>query len=824
MNRQQRRAAAKQGYEAVGSAAAAKISALFAAAVGRHQAGRFAEAESLYREVLAINPDHPESNHYLGVIASQLGRNEMAAALIGKAIALKGNDPAFHSNLGNALKGQGKLDEAIAAYRRALALKPDFADAHGNLGNALLDQGKSDEAIASYRRALAIRPSFAEAHNNLGNAFRDQGRADEATACYRRALALSPNFADAHSNLGNALMDRGALDEAAASYERAVSLKPEHAKAHYNLGNVLRDLGRREEATASYGRALNIKPDYFQAYNNLGATLKDQGKLDEAVACYQRALSIKPDYPEACNNLGNALKDQGKLEEAAAAYERALALNPADPAARNNLGNALKDQGRFAEAVASFEQALALKPVFAEARNNLGNVLKEQGRLEEALECYEQVLALKPDYSEAHSNLLMSQHYVGRISNGELLAAALRFGAQFTGKAPARRFANDRSPARRLRIGYVSGDFRQHPGGFLLARVLEAHDRAGFEIFCYANQTKVDDMTRRLQGAADHWRPILGLSNAEAADLILRDGIDILVDLSGHTAKNRLSLFALRPAPVQACWLGYFGTTGLGAMDYLIMDEAAVPQGEERWYSEALVRLPYGRFCYAPPDYAPAPVDPPALRRGYATFGSFNNIAKLGPEVVNLWADVLRAAPGSRLLLKWKALDDASARRRLGEAFAGAGVGEERLELRGFSRHADMLAEYGEIDIALDPFPFGGGLTSCEALWMGVPVVTLPGDRPASRQTIGFLRHVGLEDCVAATPADYVARAAALAADPGRLMGLRQALRPRMAASPLCDGAVFTPTLEAAFRQMWQRWREGESPAPFDAPPKPAVA
>ncbi len=633
-------------------------------------------------------------------------------------------------------------------------------------------------------------------------------------------MTLKPDFVDAHNNLGNVLRDQGRPAEAQAAYQRALALAPDLAAIHNNLGNALKDQSRADDAEAAFRQAIALNADYANAYNNLGVALAAQEKLDAAVAALLKALRLDPGYVNALYNLGNTYRLQDRWADAATAYERALTLKPDFVQAHNNLGAVREDQGRFAEAVASFEQALALKPVFAEARNNLGNVLKEQGRLEEALECYEQVLALKPDYSEAHSNLLMSQHYVGRISNGELLAAALRFGAQFTGTAPQRRFANDRSAARRLKIGYVSGDFRQHPGGFLLARVLEAHDRAGFEIFCYANQTKVDDMTRRLQGAADHWRPILGLSNAEAADLILRDGIDILVDLSGHTAKNRLSLFALRPAPVQACWLGYFGTTGLGAMDYLIMDEAAVPQGEERWYSEALVRLPYGRFCYAPPDYAPAPVDPPALRRGYATFGSFNNIAKLGPEVVNLWADVLRAAPGSRLLLKWKALDDASARRRLGEAFAGAGVGEERLELRGFSRHADMLAEYGEIDIALDPFPFGGGLTSCEALWMGVPVVTLPGDRPASRQTIGFLRHVGLEDCVAATPADYVARAAALAADPGRLMGLRQALRPRMAASPLCDGAIFTPTLEAAFRQMWQRWREGESPAPFDVTPE----
>jgi predicted O-linked N-acetylglucosamine transferase (SPINDLY family) len=815
MNRQQRRAAASQGVTTPGSSAA-KLSALLATAVARHQAGEFGEAESLYRQILALDPGHPDANHYLGVIATRFGRSDIAVKLIAKALARNSQDPTLHSNLGNALKDLGRLDEAVACYRRALALKPDFADAHGNLGNALADQGRQDEAIQSYERAIALKPSFTEAHNNLGNVLRDLGRLKEAGAAYRRALALKPDFADAHNNFGNVLMDQAALEEAAASYRRALDLRPDLATAHYNLGNILRDLDRRGEAIEAYKKAIALKADYFQAHNNLGATLKDLGRLEEAIGAYRQALAAKPDYVEAHNNLGNALKDEGKLDEAAAAYAQALALDPENAATRNNFGATLKAQGRLDEASEAYSQALALKPVFAEAHNNLGNVFKEQGRLEEAIQSYERALAVKPDFSEAHSNLLMSQHYLGRFSPGELLASAQRFGARFEGAAPQRIFANDRAPSRRLRIGYVSGDFRLHPGGFLLARVLESHDRGQVETFCYANQARADDMTRRLQASADHWRPILHLGDGEAAELVLSDGVDILVDLSGHTAKNRLPLFALRPAPVQMSWLGYFGTTGLGAMDYLVMDEAAAPRGETPWHSEALVRLPHGRFCYAPPDYAPAPVEPPALKRGGVTFGSFNNIAKIGRDVVALWADVLKATPNSRLLLKWQSLENESARRRLIEAFEAAGVSGERLALRGFSPHAQMLAEYGEVDIALDPFPFGGGLTSCEALWMGVPVVTLPGDRPASRQTIGFLRHVGLDECIAGSPADYAARATALAADVERLAALRRALRPRMAASPLCDGAVFTPTLEAAFRRMWQRWSAGQAPAPFD--------
>jgi predicted O-linked N-acetylglucosamine transferase (SPINDLY family) len=788
VNRNQRRAAAKQNREASprklpeDSAASESASSLFATAVARHRSSRFAEAEALYRRVLALAPDHAESYHLLGVLAHQLGRGDAALALISKAISLKGDDPAFHGNLGNVLRAQGKLDESVAAYRRALALNPDFADAFGNLGNALKDQGKSEEAIASYRRALALKPDFADAHNNLGVALKDQGEQDEAIASYRKALALRPDFADAHNNLGVALKDQGKRDEAEACYRLALDFEPNLVSAQYNLGNVLKERGKLEEAVPAYRRALQLRPDLANAHNNLGNALRDQGKPEEAAACYRRVLALRPDLADAHNNLGAALKDLGKLDEATSALR----------------------------------QALALRPAFAEAFGNLGNVLKEQGRLDEALVLYERALELKPDFAEAHSNLVMSQHYQDRISNAELLAAALRFGRRFEEAAPARNFSNDGTGARRLRIGYVSGDFRRHPVGYFLAGVLAAHDPAAVEVFCYANQVKTDDMTLRLREAADHWRGVAGLSDADAAALVMKDGVDILIDLAGHTAKNRLPLFALRAAPVQVSWLGYFGTTGLGAMDYLLMDEWAAPAGAERWCAEALVRLPHGRFCYAPPDYAPEVADSPALRNGHVTFGSFNNVVKIGPDVVRLWAAVLAAAARARLMLKWKSLDDENERRRLREAFTAAGVDPARLELRGFSPHREMLAEYGDIDVALDPFPFGGGLTSCEALWMGVPVVTLPGDRPASRQTVGFLDLLGLSDCVATSPADYVARCIALAADHLRLADLRRSIRARMMASPLCDGPLFARALEAAYREMWRRWTAGLAAAPFD--------
>ena len=352
-------------------------------------------------------------------------------------------------------------------------------------------------------------------------------------------------------------------------------------------------------------------------------------------------------YAEAFNNRGSALLALGDAAYALESFDHALALSPTYAEALFNRGNALIELKRYEAAIASYGRALAVKPGYAKALNNRGNALKDQGRLEAGAASYRRALAVKPDYADAHSNLLFAQQYMDRYSEADLLAEARRYGEAFVGKEILKTFGNDRKSTRRLRIGYVSGDFHSHPVGFFSARVVEAHNRVAVEVFCYSNDTKIDHMTERFRAAADHWRTIADLSDDDASALIAADRIDILVDLSGHTGRNRLPLFALRAAPVQASWLGYPGTTGLRAIDYLIMDEYAVLSREEGYYAEAIVRLPYGRFCYSPPDYAPPPVDPPLMRRNAVTFGSFNNISKIGPKVIELWAAILRATPDS---------------------------------------------------------------------------------------------------------------------------------------------------------------------------------
>ena len=643
---------------------------------------------------------------------------------------------------GNALAMQGRMDQAIVHYERALALKPDHAEAHTNLGNALAMQGRMDQAIAHYERALALKPDYAEAHYNLGNTFRAQGRMDQAIAHYQRVVMLRPTFAEAHYNLGNAFRVQGRTDQAVMHYERALSLRPDNAEIH----------------------------------NNLGLALAMQDQMDQAIAHYERALVLKPDYAEAHNNVGNAFRAQGKLEQAIFHYERALAM----------------------------------KSDHALAHHNLGSVLALQGRMDQAITHYERALSLWPDNVVTHDSLLLTLNYLPNQNPLAVYAAHRDFARRWEAPLSAliQPHANDRSPTRRLRIGYVSCDFRQHSVGYFFEPVLAHHDHDRFEIFCYANQLQEDEVTGRLKSYADHWRRLVGLSDEQAADRIRDDQIDILVDLNGHTGHNRLLVFARKPAPLQVTWLGYPNTTGLSAMDYRLTDGFADPPGmTEHLHSEKLLRLPACFSCYQAPQEAPEVSALPAREKGHVTFGSFNNLAKITREVMAVWARILLATPGSRLTLKNPALGEITAQQMVRKAFTELGIVPERLELLGHDPSTSAhLERYHGIDIGLDSFPYNGTTTTCEALWMGVPVVTLAGRTHAGRVGASLLSNLGLTEFIAHTPEEYVEIAARLAGDMKHLSTLRTELRPRMAASPLTDGRRFTKHLEHAYRGMWEEW------------------
>ncbi len=784
------------------------VSPVLATAHRHHQAGELCQALHLYQEILQEDPENAAVWCLAAEASQALGRRDEAAAGYQESLVRHPDNSVAHNNLGIVLMEQGQLDEAIAAYRRALALQPVYPEACNNLGIALMDQGKLEEAIVSYRRALQLRPDYAEAWNNLGNAQVRLHQFEEAVASYRRAIQLKPDYLLAQANLGIELRRLGRLEEAAAVYQQALSCHPGHVPFHLELGVVLLEQGKLSEAVACFRQVLLLNPDHAEAYNNLGIVRLNQGHRAEAVALFCQAIYLKPDYPEAHNNLGNALANQGKAEEAAATYRQAIALRPDYAEAHHNLGLVLASQGKVDEALASYEEAVRIRP-YAEALNNLANTCKDQGRLDEAIACYRQAVATKPQEASIHSNLLYALLYSARSRPEDIFAEQQAWTRQHgSGLASASQcHAGTADPERRLRIGYVSPDFREHVMGRFSEAVVRSHDRERFEVFCYADVSRPDALTRRIQVSADQWRPLTGLSDDRAADLIRQDRIDILIDLAGHTGGNRLRLFARKPAPIQMTHFGYIGTTGLETIDYRLTDAHTDPPGlTEAYFTEKLLRLPEVLWCYPPP---PSPeVGPlPAVQAGRVTFGSFNNLCKVTEEIIALWAQILTALPEARMVLlagAGRAGDE-----RVRSAFARGGIGPDRVTLLGRQSRDAYFQLYQGVDVCLDTFPFSGCNTTADALWMGVPVVTLAGPTCVSRQGVATLVHAGLGQLVTESAAAYVETAIGLARDISWLRELRSGLRERIKRSPLLDVPGFTHHLEEAYRWAWRQWCAG---------------
>ncbi len=743
------------------SAARKNPNAVIAEAVSLHRTGRLEQALALYQHVLVQEPAHADGLHLSGLVFHGANRTVIAAALIRRALAVSPAHDTYLLNLATVLAGR-------------------------------------PEERAAWKAAIAASPANQTAYSALGYAWHRAGRPGDMAAAMAAAARLDPVNASLQGDFGGALMMAARRDDAATALIRAICLDPSRVQPYSNLGIIHKDRQNPQGAAKAYSLALRLQPDFAEAHSNLGFSLLTLAKPRESAEACRRAIVSHPGFAAAYCNLGNALLTLHPARSAAAS-RTACILDPRHAEARNNLGIALKDLGRITEARAAYTGALVLKPDYAEAFNNLGNLYKDQAHHKKSVAAYRAALRVRPSFPDAHSNLICGLHYHSGSDRASLFREASLFAVQLPSKQRIPRDISQEADRRPLRIGYVSGDLHTHPVGFFLLPVLANHSARAVETFCYSNRLLADDMTGQLRRHANHWRIIAGLPDNEAADVIRADAIDILIDLSGHTAYNRLPLFALRPAPIQASWLGYWNTTGLPQIDYLVTDETTVPEQEERWYSETVRRLPATRFCYDPPVYAP---EPAIIEDRPITFGSFNNLAKIASGSLDLWSRLLHAAPEARLLMKWKTLADANVRAQLLAAFEARGIPQARLVLRSASPHADMLREYGEIDVALDPFPFSGGLTSCEALWMGVPVMTLPGEAPQSRQTAAFLKAIGHPEWIATSPDDFIARTVALAAAGTRATGPRRELRARMAASPLCDGPALARNLEALYLSM----------------------
>jgi len=748
------------------------IDQAMALAIAHCNGGRLKEAESICRQILTVAPRHAPALHLLGVIAHQAGRSDLAAELIAKAVQEDPSCADYVCNLGEAYRRVGRLDDAVDACRRAVALAPADSRAQLNLGAALYDRGDFDEAMNACRAAIALKADFAEAHNQLGMV----------------------------------LDERGEFGEAVAAYRVAIRLRPDYAQAHNNLGIALKRLGRLDDAVTAFNKAIELVPDYARAYSNLGSVLRDQGRLDEAIASCRRAAQLEPNSSEAFSNLGQALRDTGQLEQAEAACRSAIRLEPKKPAPYINLGNALREMGRLDEAVDAYRNAIEMDPKTTLAYSNLGVALKEQGLPDEAVRVLRRAIEIDPLCIDAHSNLVFSLYFLPGCDPETIVAEHREWDRRHAQQVADRILPhrNERSSDRRLRIGYVSADLRMHAAGRFLLPLLESHDRERFEIFAYSQAAMEDEFSGRLRAHTDGWRRVVGQSDDQAAEQIREDRIDILVDLSLHSAGNRLGVFARKPAPVQVSYLGYAGTTGLSAMDYRLTDPYLDPPGmNDSYYVERSIRLPETYWCYWPA-CAEIPVSelPAGEGRG-VTFGSLNGFGKMNAQVLELWARLLLEVPKSRLVLH---ATEGNHRQRVIQVLENAGVDPQRLSFAGRVPTPDYYRQYHNIDIALDPFPYSGGTTNCDALWMGVPMVSLYGRLATARGGLSLLSNLGLGRLAVRSPEDFLKTAITLAGDVPELARLRATLRERMQASVLMDARRFAGRVEQAYRQMWLEW------------------
>ncbi|HTU26020.1 MAG TPA: tetratricopeptide repeat protein [Pirellulales bacterium] len=703
-----------------------------------------------------------------------------------------------------ALFRQGQLAAAETACRAIVAEAPQHFEALRLLAEVLSRQQRIEEALPFLRQAATLRPGDIAAQGSLAVALSRLGQLDEAISRLTQLAELGPRSYHVHYNLGLTLAQAGRLQEAAPALERACQFDPSQGPIFACLGAVYRDLGKTEQAIRTLREAVRLTPDDSAAWYSLGKTYLQAADFAGAIEPLREAVRLRPAAAETRIDLGIALLRSRQPEAAMTEFGEAVRLAPGLALAHHNLANLLIETGGSVdEAEAAYRESLRLDPDFFSGHLNLGSLLADKGEVEAATAEYQQALRIRPDPSVA-SNVLLMMHYLPGVTSQGLLAAHRQYDRQYAQPLrPKNAPPSARGRRERLRIGFLSPDLACHPVGFFLIPLLEhlPHDLA--EATCYSDRSRKDAITRRL-AAASRWRDVKPLEDERLYELIREDQIDILFDLAGHTAHNRLPLFVRRPAPMQITWAGYVGTTGMAEMDYLLADRHHTPPGVEPLYTERILRMPHGYICYEPPAYAP-PVGPlPAASNGFVTFGSFNNPRKMSGSTLCAWAKILQRLPDSRLVLKYHRFDSASVARRIREAFADQGIDDSRLDLQGKSPHDALFAQYNRIDIALDPMPYCGGLTTCEAAWMGVPVVTCPGETFASRHSLSHLSTVGVTELVADDEHDYVERAVALAGDLPRLALLRASLRERMAASKLCDAETFAADFVQRLREAWE--------------------
>jgi protein O-GlcNAc transferase len=820
-------------------------------AISAYKAGNLIEAEKICQQIISAKHDFFDALHLLAFVQASLGKNNLALASYDRALALRPDHADALNNRGNTLKELKRLDEALASYDRALTVRPDDAKALNNRGATLHELKRLDEALASYDRALALRPDHAEALNNRGAILHELRRPDEALASYDRALTVRPDYAEALNNRGNALKELRRHDEALASYDRALTVRPDDAKAFNNRGVTLQELRRHDEALASYDRAVALRPDYAEALNNRGATLQELKRLDEALASYDRALSVRPDHADALNNRGNVLRELKRHDEALASYDRALAVRPDDADALYNRGSALHELKRLDEALASYDRALCVRPEYAEALHNRGNVLRELRRLDEALASYDCALAANADHPYAFSGAAdcvmklcdwdrrtrfvtdVKAHVSGKKS---IISPYVLLG--YSGDPAlqlqcAKGYLQDKIPVLpqplwkgsifhhdKIRIAYVSADFRSHNVAYLSAELFELHDRKRFEVIGVSiARDDHSEIRARLVKAFDEFHDIRSASDRDAAKLLNDRHFDIAVDMTGYTRDSRPGIFAHRPVPIQVNYMGFPATMGADFIDYIIADAMVLPVEQKTFYTEKAAYLP---DCYQVNDTKRKIAERTPTRREMGlpehafVFCCFNNNWKITPAIFDIWTRLLHQVEGSVL---WLLRDNEGAERNLRKEAQRRGIDPSRLVFAGWLPRAEHLARYHLADLFLDTLPCTAHTTASDALWAGSPVLTCKGEAYPGRVAASLLHAVGVPELITSNFEEYETLGLKLARDQALLAEIKAKLVGHRDTYPLFNTVRFTRHIEAAYTTMWEIWQRGEAPKSFSVEP-----
>ncbi len=702
------------------------------------------------------------------------------------------------NNLGSALMQKGDFKAAINSYYRAIAIKPDYASAYNNLGTTLLEQGEVQTAIKHFQTAVKLKPSFIKAHNNLASCFLNRGEVQEALKTYEVALKHAPNNTESLILFAHTLMHCEEWRQALGIFGKLCTLQAEQAAHYYYLGLCFKNLGLYPQAIHAYKITLDLDRTRHEYHNEMGNAYFLAGEYKEALKAFRKALKLRANSPGLHNNIGKVLSRLHEYDSAEQHLKEAIRLLPDYAEAYHNLATVYYFQKQLKKAIDTCHAGLEKQKNFPGLHHYLGQMLFYYGDVKTAIQEMQIALDLKGEDSRMMESLLFYENYLPHISPQERLAKHLKWGESITQQITPVQHP-PQLKKKTLKIGYVSADIRMHAVSFFLRPILQNHSEA-CEIYLYANVDHPDEVTTELKSYCQYWRNIYPLHDHDVAQMILNDGIDILIDLSGHTSNNRLKVFAYQAAPIQVSYLGYPGTTGLKTIQYRLTDAWADPLNSPKDCSETLIRLPNGFLCYAPSKDAPEVNALPALTNKNFTFASLNNVCKITPEVVRVWAEILKQVPNSRLTLKSNLFIDPFAQNKLIHEFANRGIQKERLNLLSESLSTSKhLERYNDIDLALDPFPYNGTTTSCEALWMGVPVVTLQGQTHATRVGSSLLNQLGISACITDNVHDYVKCAVSLATNSKKLAEMRSTLRKKMQNSTLCDAENFTQDLEKQY-------------------------